>query len=80
MADLYGDGLYGADTYGGTLRSEGYGSGLYGAGAYGGAVDSSGSNPFGRRAQPYRKTHPSQRPARVTDDDEAAIALVLTLL
>ncbi len=80
MAELYGDGLYGADTYSGTSVTEGYGSGLYGAGAYGGSVDSSGSNPFGRRAQPAQRK-PHQRPLnRVPDDDEAAIALMLTLL
>ncbi len=80
MADLYGDGLYGADTYSGTLQTEGYGSGLYGADVYGGAQQGApGGALFGPPAKRKKPRQP-QVHSSVSDDDEAAIALVLTLL
>lgn len=74
---LYGDGLYGS---GSVTATSGYGSGLYGAGPYGLAA-SGNNNLFGPPAKnPKQARKPRTIDRATTDDDEAAIGLVLALL
>ena len=80
MADLYGDGDYGADAYGGVVEATGYGSDVYGAGVYGGAVQGGPGGALFGPPVPLRKPVPSRVGVTQPVDYEAAVALVLTLL
>jgi hypothetical protein len=79
VADLYGSGDYGADAYAGAVELDGYGSGLYGMGVYGGG----GAAPAyggGAAGAPRKRPVPRRVGVTLPQDDEAAVALVLTLL
>lgn len=75
----YGSGNYGDGLYGSGSVTTGYGSGLYGAGPYG-LTATSGNNLFGPPAKNHKTRKPRSTDRATTDDDEAALALVLALL
>ncbi len=82
MADAYGSEAYGEGDYGFGEALDGYGSGAYGAGVYGGSGQPGppGGALFGPPAPIRKQRVPSRVGVTQPVDDEAAVALVLTLL